>query len=145
MNSLVHRVGTNNIILKMIMVIVMMCKFVNSTGHQRKASIKTLKYLSFLISHIQILIAYKNTRIQCWHKSNRDFNKNFCSAPNWFKSYKPTASQSTMMNQSYSISIEELNHVMPKWSNRPSKVGHLVFSLGQWYAMVAHQTHWKVY
>ena len=31
MNSLVHRVGTNSIILKMIMVTVMMCKFVKST------------------------------------------------------------------------------------------------------------------
>ena len=48
---------------------------------------------------------------------------NFCSVPNWLKSYMPTAPQSTMMGQSYSISIEGLNHVAPKWSNRSSKVG----------------------
>ena len=45
MNSLVHRVGTNSIMLNMIMVIVMMCKFVNSTGHQRKPSIKNTEVL----------------------------------------------------------------------------------------------------
>ena len=37
-----------------------------------------------------------------------------------------------------SIAIEGLNHV-PKWSNRSSKVVHLVFSLGQWCAIVAYQ------
>ena len=57
----------------------------------------------------------------------------------WLKSYMPTVPQSTMMDQSYSISIEGLNHVVPKWSNRSSKVGHLVFSLGQWCAIVAYQ------
>ena len=51
----------------------------------------------------------------------------------------PTVPQSTMMGQSYSIAIEGLNHVMPKWSNGSSKVGHLVFSLGQWCAIVAYQ------
>ena len=59
--------------------------------------------------------------------------------PNWLKSYMPTAPQSTMMDQSYSISIEGLDHVAPKWSNRSSKVGHLVFLLGQWCAIVAYQ------
>ena len=44
----------------------------------------------------------------------RGFDKNFHSAPNWLKSYMPTAPQSTMMDQSYSISIEGLNHVAPK-------------------------------
>ena len=29
-----------------------------------------------------------------------------------------------MMSQSYSISIEGLNNVVPKWSNRSSKVGY---------------------
>ena len=43
------------------------------------------------------------------------------------------------MDQSYIIAIEGLNHVVPKWSNRSSKVGHLVFSLGQWCAIVAYQ------
>ena len=47
--------------------------------------------------------------------------------------------QSTMMDQSCSISIEGLNHVVPIWSNRSSKVGHLVFSLGHWCAIVAYQ------
>ena len=51
----------------------------------------------------------------------------------------PTAAQATMMDQSYSISIEGLNHVAPKWSNRSSKVGHLVFSSGQWCAIAAYQ------
>ena len=55
----------------------------------------------------------------------RVFDKNFGLVPNWLKSYMPTAPQSTMMGQSSSISIEELNHVGPKWSNRSSKVGHL--------------------
>ena len=44
-----------------------------------------------------------------------------------------------MMGQLYSISIERLNHVSPKWSNRSSKMGHLEFSLGQWCAIVAYQ------
>ena len=69
----------------------------------------------------------------------RIFDKNFCSMPNWLKSWMPTAPQSTMMGQLYSISIEGLNHVAPKWSNRSSKVGHLVFSLDQWCAIVAYQ------
>ena len=51
----------------------------------------------------------------------------------------PTAAQSGIMGQSYSISIKGLNHVAPKWSNRSSKVGHLVFSLGQWCAIAAYQ------
>ena len=59
------------------------------------------------------------------------YDKNFRAAPKWLISYIPTASQSTMMGQSYSISIEGLNHVVPKWSNRYSRVGHLVFSLGK--------------
>ena len=59
-------------------------------------------------------------------------DKNFHSAPSWLKLYMPTAPQSTLMDQSYSISIEGLNHVVPKWSHRSSKVGHLVFTLGQW-------------
>ena len=50
----------------------------------------------------------------------------------------PTVGQSIMMGQSYSISTEGLNHV-PKWSNRSSKVSHLVFSLGQWCTIVADQ------
>ena len=76
---------------------------------------------------------------------NQGFYKNFCSAPNCLKSYMPTAPQSTMMGQSYSISIEGLNHVVPKWSNRSSKVGHLVFSLGQWSPIVAYQMPWFEY
>ena len=60
----------------------------------------------------------------------RVFDKNFCSVPNWLKSYMATVPQSTMMGQSYSISIEGLNHIAPKWSYRSSKVGYLVFSLG---------------
>ena len=80
----------------------------------------------------------------------RVFDKNFYSAPNWLKSYISTVPQETMMGQTYSILIERLNHVAPKWSNRSSKVGHLVFSLGhllghllgQWCAIVAYQTPW---
>ena len=72
----------------------------------------------------------------------RVFDKNFCSAPNCPKSYMPTVPQSTMMDQSYSISIEGLNHVAPKWSNRSSKVGHLVFSLDQWCTIVVYQIPW---
>ena len=64
---------------------------------------------------------------------------NFCSASNWLKSYMPTVSQSTMMGQSYNISVEGLNHVVSKWSNRSSKVGLLVFLLGKWCAKVAYQ------
>ena len=67
------------------------------------------------------------------------FDKNFHSAPNWLKSYMPTAPQLTMMGQSYSILIEGLNHVAQKWSNRSFKVGHLMFSLGQWCTIVAYQ------
>ena len=44
-----------------------------------------------------------------------------------------------MMDQSHSISIEGLNDVVEKWSNGSSKVGHLVFSLGQWCVIVAYQ------
>ena len=72
----------------------------------------------------------------------RVFDKDFCSVPSWLESYMPTALQSTMMDQSYSISIEGLNHVAPKWSNRSSKVGHLVVPLGQWCAIVAYQILW---
>ena len=49
------------------------------------------------------------------------------SALNWLKSYIPNAPQATMMGQSHSISIEGLNNVALKWSNRYSKVSHLVF------------------
>ena len=62
----------------------------------------------------------------------RVYDKNFRKASNWLKSYMPTAPQSTMMGQSYSVSMEGLNHTVPKWSNRSSTVGHLVFSLGKW-------------
>ena len=51
----------------------------------------------------------------------------------------PTAPQSTMMGQSYSISTEGLNHVVPKWSNRSFEMGHLVSSFDQWCAVVAYQ------
>ena len=47
-----------------------------------------------------------------------------------------------MMDQSYSISIEGLDHVVRQWSNKFSKVGHLVFSLGQWCTIVAYQIPW---
>ena len=40
--------------------------------------------------------------------SSRVFDKNFHSAPNWLKIYMPTVPQSTVMGQSYSISIEGL-------------------------------------
>ena len=33
------------------------------------------------------------------------------------------------------ISVERLNSVVPKWSNSSSRVGHLVFALGQWSAI----------
>ena len=69
----------------------------------------------------------------------RVFDKNFHKVPNWLKSYTPTASQSTMMGQSYSVSTEGLNHVVLKWSNRSFTVGHLVFSLGKCCAIVAYQ------
>ena len=45
MNSLVHRVGTNNIMLKMIMVIVMMCKFVKGTKAIRETFHKNTKVI----------------------------------------------------------------------------------------------------
>ena len=61
---------------------------------------------------------------------------------NWLERYMLTMPQSTMMSQSYSISIEGLNQVASKWSNRFSKVDHLVFSLGQWCATVAYQIPW---
>ena len=77
--------------------------------------------------------------VNCGTPEGRVFDKNFCVAPNWRTNYMPTAPQSTMMGQSYSISIEGLNHVAPKWSNRSSKVGYLVFPLGQWCVIVAYQ------
>ena len=43
-----------------------------------------------------------------------------------------TVPQLTMMGQSYNSSIEGLNHIVPKWNNRSSKVSHLVFLLDQW-------------
>ena len=73
------------------------------------------------------------------HITIRVFDKNFHKAPNWLKSYMSTVPQSTMMGQSYSVSTEGLNHAAPKWSNKSSTVGHLVFSLGKWYAIVAYQ------
>ena len=85
---------------------------------------------------------YYTTSLVWLYIQSRVFDKNFRSVPNWFKSYIPTAPQSTMMDQSYSILIEGLNHVAPKWSNRVSKVGHLMFSLGQWYAILAYQIPW---
>ena len=39
----------------------------------------------------------------------------------------------------YSISIESVKHVAPKWSDRSSKVDHLVLSLSQWCTIVAYQ------
>ena len=66
----------------------------------------------------------------------RDFDKKFRSAPNWLKLYMPTVPQSAMMVQSCSVSIEGLYLVVPKWSNRSSKV---VFSLDQWCTIVAYQ------
>ena len=68
------------------------------------------------------MIVYNNNN---HHLHSRVFDKNFRSAPNWLKSYMPTTPQSTMMGQSYSVWIEGLNHFVPKWSNRSSKVGHL--------------------
>ena len=65
------------------------------------------------------------------HITIRVFDKNFRKAPKWLKSYMPTAPQSTMMDQSYSVSTEGLNHAAPMWSDRSSMVGHLVFSLGK--------------
>ena len=70
---------------------------------------------------------------------NRVFDKNFCLTPNWLKSYMQTASQSTMMGKSCSASVEGLNHVVPKWSNKSSKLDHLVFSLSQRFVIVAYQ------
>ena len=72
------------------------------------------------------------------HCGIRVFDKNFRSAPNWLNSYMPTMPQSTVMSQSHSVSIEGLNHVAPKWSNRSSKLSHLVFPLGQWCIIVAY-------
>ena len=81
------------------------------------------------------------TFVESWtiHITIRVFDKNFCKVPNWLKSYMPTAPQSTMMDQSYSVSMEGLNHTVPKWNNRSSIVGHLVFSLGKWCTIVAYQ------
>ena len=45
----------------------------------------------------------------------------------------------TIMGQSYSVSIEGLNHVAPKWNNRSYKVGHLVFLLGRRCTIMAYQ------
>ena len=55
------------------------------------------------------------------------------------QSYMLTVAQSTMMGQSYGIWIEGLKHIVPKWSNGSFKVGHLVFLLFQWCAIVAYQ------
>ena len=65
----------------------------------------------------QITVLRRAAKLQA-----RVCDKNFHSVPNWLKSYMPTAPQSTMMGQSYSCLIEELNCVAPKWSNRSSKV-----------------------
>ena len=75
------------------------------------------------------------------------FDKNFCCAPNWLTvMYMAAATQSVMMYQSYSgISIKKLNHVVSKLSNISSRVGHLVFSLGQWSAIGAYKVPWHVY
>ena len=70
---------------------------------------------------------------------DRVFDKNFCSVPNWLKRYMPTTPQSTTMDQLYTVSIEGLNRVALKWSNRSSNVGHLEFLLGQWCAIMAYQ------
>ena len=81
------------------------------------------------------------TSVGSWtiHITIRVFDNNFHEAPNWLKNYMPTAPQSTMMDQSCSVSTEGLNHAVPKWSNRSSTVGHLVFSLEKWCAIVAYQ------
>ena len=74
------------------------------------------------------------------------FDKNFCHAPNWLTvMYMAAATQSVMMCQSYSISNEKLNHVVSKWNNSSSRVGHLVFALGQWSAIGAYKVPWHTY
>ena len=93
-----------------------------------------------LSSYCMLIIVHRSYMIRGVY--TRVFDKDFCSAPSWLKSYMPIAPQSTMMDQSYSISIAELNHVAPKWSNRSSNVGHLVVPLGQWCAIVAYQIPW---
>ena len=45
----------------------------------------------------------------------------------------------------HSISIEGLKDIVPKWNNRSSKVGHLVFPISQWCIMVVYQIHWALY
>ena len=66
-------------------------------------------------------------------------DKDFCFTPHWLKVTCQLCEIKQIMGQSYSISIEGLKHVAPKWSNRSSKLGQLVFSLGQWSAIVAYQ------
>ena len=54
----------------------------------------------------------------------------------------PFMVQSAMMGQSNFFNWRTkpcLAHVKPKWSNGSSKVCHLVFSLDQWYVIVAYQ------
>ena len=46
---------------------------------------------------------------------------------------------SAIMDQLYSISIEGIKHVVPKWSNGSFRMDHLVFSLGQRSAIKAYQ------
>ena len=54
---------------------------------------------------------------------------------NDFNDYLTTMTTSPVNN----ISTEGLDHVVRQWSNKFSKVGHLLFSLGQWCTIVVYQ------
>ena len=71
--------------------------------------------------------------IQSCNNLHQGFRQKFLFCTKVGQSYIPNARQSTMMDQSYSISVEGLKHVAPQSSNDSSKVGHLVFLLGQWW------------
>ena len=60
------------------------------------------------------------------------------------QSYMQTAAQSAIMDQSYSISIEGIKHVVSKWSNGSFRMDHLVFSLGLRSTIKAYQIPWCV-
>ena len=72
---------------------------------------------------------------------NNDFNDyltTMTTSPvnNDFNDYLTTRTSTSPVNN---ISIEGLDHVVRQWNNKFSKVGHLVFSLGQWCTIVAYQ------
>ena len=102
---------------------------------------KTLGYINFAgnLHHYSFCTVYVRTSCKDYPIAKPRVFDRLLLCTKLAQSCMPTMSQSTVMGQLCSISIEGLKHVAPKWNNDSSKVHLLVLSLGQWCGIVAYQ------